>query len=68
MPTFNMIIQDISKDGKTDFSFTLHRNDYARTVHLLKNKLLPSLGTESPRRNGAMLPSSPSLFLVKSFR
>jgi aspartate kinase len=25
----DVIIQNISKDGKTDFSFTVHRNDYA---------------------------------------
>ena len=42
----DMIIQNISKEGKTDFSFTVHRNDYARTVDLLKNKVLPSLGTD----------------------
>ena len=28
----DVIIQNLSKDGKTDFSFTVHRNDYARTV------------------------------------
>ncbi|TFZ04672.1 aspartate kinase [Ramlibacter rhizophilus] len=42
----DVIIQNISKDGKTDFSFTVHRNDYARTVDLLKTKVLPSLGTD----------------------
>jgi aspartate kinase len=42
----DVIIQNISKDGKTDFSFTVHRNDYARTVDLLKTKVMPSLGTE----------------------
>jgi len=42
----DVIIQNISKDGKTDFSFTVHRNDYARTVDLLKSKVLPSLGTD----------------------
>ncbi len=41
----DVIIQNISKDGKTDFSFTVHRNDYARTVDLLKAKVLPELGT-----------------------
>jgi aspartate kinase len=41
----DVIIQNISKDGKTDFSFTVHRNDYARTVDLLKTKVLPALGT-----------------------
>ena len=40
----DMIIQNISKDGKTDFSFTVHRNDYARATDLLKGKVLPSLG------------------------
>jgi aspartate kinase len=43
----DVIIQNISKDGKTDFSFTVHRNDYARTVDLLKAKVLPSLGTDT---------------------
>ena len=42
----DVIIQNISKDGKTDFSFTVHRNDYARTVDLLKTKVLPTLGTD----------------------
>src|SRR5881398_476145 len=42
----DVIIQNISKDGKTDFSFTVHRNDYARAVDLLKSKVLPSLGTD----------------------
>jgi aspartate kinase len=42
----DVIIQNISKDGKTDFSFTVHRNDYARTMDLLKTKVLPSLGTD----------------------
>ncbi|RUP27166.1 MAG: aspartate kinase [Curvibacter sp.] len=40
----DVIIQNISKDGKTDFSFTVHRGEYARTVELLNTKVLPSLG------------------------
>jgi aspartate kinase len=40
----DVIIQNVSHDGKTDFSFTVHRNDYARTVDLLKNKVLPATG------------------------
>ncbi len=40
----DMIIQNISKDGKTDFSFTVHRNDFARTTDLLKDKVMPALG------------------------
>ena len=43
----DMIIQNISKDGKTDFSFTVNRNDYARAVDLLKTKVLPALGTDN---------------------
>ncbi len=42
----DVIIQNVSKEGKTDFSFTVHRNDYARTVDLLKAKVLPTLGTD----------------------
>ena len=42
----DVIIQNISKDGKTDFSFTVHRNDYQRTVDLLKNQVLPTLGAQ----------------------
>ena len=40
----DVIIQNISKDGLTDFSFTVNRNDYARTVDLLKEKVMPGLG------------------------
>ena len=40
----DVIIQNVSKDGKTDFSFTVHRNDFAKTVDLLKEKVLPKLG------------------------
>ncbi|MFZ2306185.1 MAG: aspartate kinase [Rhodoferax sp.] len=40
----DVIIQNLSKDGKTDFSFTVNRGDYAKTVDLLKDKVLPTLG------------------------
>jgi aspartate kinase len=42
----DVIIQNLSKDGKTDFSFTVHRNDYAKAMDLLKAKVLPSLGAQ----------------------
>ena len=42
----DVIIQNISKDGKTDFSFTVHRNDYAKAVDLLKTKVVPALGAQ----------------------
>ena len=40
----DVILQNMSHDGKTDFSFTVHRNDYARTIDLLKEKVVPHLG------------------------
>jgi aspartate kinase len=40
----DVIIQNVSHDGKTDFSFTVHRNDYQRTIDLLKSQVLPALG------------------------
>ncbi|MDR2154959.1 MAG: aspartate kinase [Burkholderiaceae bacterium] len=40
----DMIIQNASKDGMADFSFTVNRNDYARTRDLLKDKVVPALG------------------------
>jgi aspartate kinase len=40
----DVIIQNVSKDGRTDFSFTVNRGDYARAVDLLKGKVLPKLG------------------------
>ena len=40
----DVIIQNISKDGKTDFSFTVHRNDLAKTLDLLKAQVVPKLG------------------------
>ena len=42
----DVIIQNISKDGKTDFSFTVNRSEYAKTVDLLREKVLPSLGAQ----------------------
>ncbi len=42
----DMIIQNISKDGRTDFSFTVHRNDFVKTMDLLKGTVLPVLGAQ----------------------
>ncbi|MFT4190685.1 MAG: aspartate kinase [Comamonas sp.] len=42
----DVIIQNLSKDGRTDFSFTVSRNDYARTIDILKNQVVPHLGAE----------------------
>jgi aspartate kinase len=38
----DVIIQNVSHDGKTDFSFTVPRNDYARTLELLETKVGPA--------------------------
>jgi len=38
----DVIIQNLSKDGKTDFSFTVPRGDYARAVDLLKEQVIGS--------------------------
>jgi len=32
----DMIVQNVSHDGMTDFSFTVHRNDYHKTLKLLE--------------------------------
>ncbi len=40
----DVIIQNVSKEGKTDFSFTVHRNDYTKAMDLLKTQVLPKLG------------------------
>lgn len=40
----DVIIQNISKDGKTDFSFTVNQTDFQRTLDLLREKVSPSLG------------------------
>ncbi|MEL0031244.1 MAG: aspartate kinase [Betaproteobacteria bacterium] len=32
----DVIVQNVSTDGKTDFSFTVHRNDFQRTLEILK--------------------------------
>ncbi|MDR0457706.1 MAG: aspartate kinase, partial [Burkholderiaceae bacterium] len=40
----DMIIQNISHHGSANFSFTVNRGDYARTIDLLKTQVLPALG------------------------
>ena len=42
----DVIIQNVSKDGKTDFSFTVHRNDYSKAIDLLKTQVVPKLGAQ----------------------
>ncbi|MBC7445170.1 MAG: aspartate kinase [Polaromonas sp.] len=42
----DVIIQNISKGGLTDFSFTVHRNDFAKAMDLLKTHVVPALGAQ----------------------
>ena len=42
----DVIIQNISKDGKADFSFTVSQADFARTVDLLRDTVAPVLGAQ----------------------
>jgi len=39
----DVIIQNVSQDGKTDFSFTVHRNDYQRAMELLEKTVGPAM-------------------------
>ncbi|MEG0922401.1 MAG: aspartate kinase [Comamonas sp.] len=42
----DVIIQNVGKEGKTDFSFTVNQGDYNRTMDLLRDKVLPQLGAD----------------------
>ncbi|GAB2533664.1 MULTISPECIES: aspartate kinase [unclassified Simplicispira] len=42
----DVIIQNISKDGKADFSFTISQADYARTMDLLRESVAPAMGAQ----------------------
>ncbi|HEX4880451.1 MAG TPA: aspartate kinase [Limnobacter sp.] len=39
----DMIIQNQGMDGTTDFTFTVHRNEFNKTMELLKNKIQASV-------------------------
>ncbi len=40
----DMIIQNVGVDGLTDFSFTVHRNEFAKAMDILKHKVQPHIG------------------------
>lgn len=42
----DMIIQNVSADGTTDFTFTVHRNDYSKALSILQ-RLASELGAAS---------------------
>ncbi len=43
----DMIIQNTGADGLTDFSFTVHRNEYAKTMDLLNGPLMAHIGARA---------------------
>ena len=43
----DMIIQNVAKDGKTDFSFTIEQAHYKDTLALLQDKVAPAIGAAS---------------------
>jgi aspartate kinase len=42
----DMIIQNQSQDGSTDFSFTVHRNEYERALAVLREQVLGPIGAK----------------------
>jgi aspartate kinase len=40
----DMIIQNVGVDGLTDFSFTVHRNEFAKTLTILKDQVQKHIG------------------------
>ncbi|MGH8751007.1 MAG: aspartate kinase, partial [Burkholderiales bacterium] len=40
----DMIVQNVGHDGMTDFSFTVHRNDFAKAMKILKDQVAPHIG------------------------
>lgn len=43
----DVIIQNTSFDGITDFSFTVHRNDYTKALALLNEKVKPAVNAKA---------------------
>ncbi len=50
----DMIVQNISEDGCTDFTFTVHRNDYEVT-HALMKKVAEELGAKNVKGDDAIV-------------
>jgi aspartate kinase len=43
----DMIIQNVGVDGSTDFSFTVHRNEFDKAMDILKNKVQNHIGARN---------------------
>ena len=50
----DMIVQNISEDGCTDFTFTVHRNDYEK-AHALVEKVSQELGAKKMKGDDAIV-------------
>ena len=50
----DMIVQNISEDGCTDFTFTVHRNDY-EVAHALMEKVSKELGAEKMKGDDSIV-------------
>jgi len=42
----DIIIQNVGVGGTTDFSFTVHRNEFSKAMDILKNKVQPHIGAK----------------------
>ena len=42
----DMIIQNVGVDGSTDFSFTVHRNEFTKAMDILKNGVQKHIGAQ----------------------
>ena len=45
----DVIIQNVSNDGRTDFSFTVPRNEYLRAMDLLRSRVQPAIDAADVR-------------------
>jgi aspartate kinase len=43
----DMIIQNVGVDGSTDFSFTVHRNEFDKAMDILKNQVQSHIGAQN---------------------
>jgi aspartate kinase len=43
----DMIIQNVGHDGTTDFSFTVNRSEYTRTLKILEEQIKPHIGARA---------------------
>jgi len=46
----DMIVQNVARDGRLDFAFTIHRNDYPQVMDILRANL-PKIGAERLQGN-----------------